>query len=126
MASTEIDFNSENVLVQISSLPLNQITHSNVKAIANLVFGGLIKSDDLMIHNDDWDLIIRIKVKLDFTTPLPKGFHNCCQAKKDWILFYYERLPHFFHLYDFLDHQKSYCKWVKTHKEREKHLSLKD
>lgn len=93
---------------------MNQITPLNARNIADSIFEGLAISDDPMFNDEDWDPILRVKIKLNLKTPLPKGFYNRRPGKEEWISFMYERLPSFCSWCGMLDHQTSCYRIIKT------------
>ena len=82
--------------MQIFGLPKNQVTPLNTQNIGDSIFKGIVPSEELMLNDEDWDPIMRIKVKLDLTKSLPKGFYNRRPGKEEWVHFRYERLPAFY------------------------------
>ena len=78
------------------------MTTLNAYNIANLIFERLVNTEELIVNDEDWDPIMQIKVKLNLTKPLSKGFYNHKPGKEEWVQFKYKRLPAFLFMVWFL------------------------
>ncbi|KAF7128180.1 hypothetical protein RHSIM_Rhsim11G0009900 [Rhododendron simsii] len=121
MTIEDLDFSQSPFWVQIHGLPLGQMNRKNGETIANLI-GKLdssgMKAYDTTIFKD----YLRLRVIIDITKPLKKGFFLKRREKDDlWIRFKYERLSDFCYVCGLIGHGLNDC----TKKFDGNHSSLK-
>lgn len=109
MTIEDLDFSHSPFWVQIHGLPLGQMNKKNGEAIASLLgkldFSGM-KAYDTSTFKD----YLRLRVIIDITKPLKKGFFLKRKEKEDlWVRFKYERLSDFCYVCGLIGHGLNDC-----------------
>ncbi|XP_028122322.1 uncharacterized protein LOC114319496 [Camellia sinensis] len=114
---SEMDFSLCPFWVQVHDLPMEKMTRKNGQIIA-VKIGNLIgveaPSDGLLLARS----FLRLRVEINVTAPLPKGFMlkrqtaHSSKLKDTWVEFKYERLSDFCYDCGRIGHKKPACKFV--------------
>ena len=70
----DYEFNSDNVWVHVENLPHGFIYKSNIESIASQMFEELLEMNELSKLSKLRNPIVKMRVRMDFTKPYPKGF----------------------------------------------------
>ncbi|KAE9465341.1 hypothetical protein C3L33_02748, partial [Rhododendron williamsianum] len=109
MTIEDLDFSHSPFWVQIHGLPLGQMNRKNGEAIANLI-GKLDSSGMKTYDTSTFKDYLRLRVIIDITRPLKKGFFLKRREKEDlWIRFKYERLSDFCYVCGLIGHGLNDC-----------------
>ncbi|KAI8571721.1 hypothetical protein RHMOL_Rhmol01G0141500 [Rhododendron molle] len=112
MVVSEIQFQHYPFWVQIHGLPVEKMCRANSETIGKR-FGKLIAievapSTTLLSHS-----FLRVKVEINISQPLPKGFMLRRKTRRDlWISYVYERLPDFCYACGRIGHDKCSCRYT--------------
>ncbi|KAI8527031.1 hypothetical protein RHMOL_Rhmol12G0045000 [Rhododendron molle] len=89
----ELDFSSSPFWVQVHGLPLGQMNKKNGSLIASMIGQEVVQGNTSSSSVKFWGYL-RLRVIIDITKPLKKGFFLKREGKEDlWIKFKYERAP---------------------------------
>lgn len=90
-----LNFDFSPFWIQIHGLPLDFVTKVNGQTIGRLI-GLVLEVDGIGLEEDINSIFLKVRVKLNVTKPLPKGFLLKRDRIEDsWIEFKYERLLKF-------------------------------
>lgn len=109
MTIEDLVFSSSPFWVQVHGLPLGQMNRKNGEAIANLI-GKPDPSGTKVYDTATFKDYLRLRVIIDITKPLKKGFFLKRRDKEDlWIKFKYERLSDFCYVCGLIGHGLNDC-----------------
>ncbi|KAG5556475.1 hypothetical protein RHGRI_006921 [Rhododendron griersonianum] len=109
MTIEDLDFSHSPFWVQIHGLPLGQMNRKNGEAIASLI-GKLDSSGMKAFDTSTFKDYLRLRIIIDITKPLKKGFFLKRREKEDlWVRFKYERLSDFCYVCGLIGHGLNDC-----------------
>lgn len=105
----ELDFSSSPFWVQVHGLPLGQMNNKNGSVIASMI-GQEVVQGNTSFSSARFQGYLRLRVIIDITKPLKKGFFLKREGKEDlWIKFKYERLSDFCYICGKIGHGLNEC-----------------
>ena len=99
--------------MQVWYLAPQLVNSENALDIANNFFTGIVSTENFTFMDEIGLPVIRMKVKVDLSKPLPRGFYvgeDTDWIEKDWASFKYERLPSICWFYGMFDHTTPKCR----------------
>ena len=98
--------------MQVWHLAPQLVNSENALDIANDFFAGIVSTENFTFMDEIGLPVMRMKVKVDFSKPLPRGFYvgeDTYWIEKDWTSFKYERLPSICWFCGMFDHITAKC-----------------
>ena len=83
---------------------MEYINKANAEFIANTAFEGLIEMEEPKNVVKNQNSILKLRVSINFTKPLPKGFWLIMVEKKVWFENQYHKLPLYCYLCSLFEH----------------------
>ncbi|KAG8376362.1 hypothetical protein BUALT_Bualt09G0055200 [Buddleja alternifolia] len=104
--TTNLDWND--MYVQVKGLPVGKGTDKLAEFIGNNI--GIFKEGELEGPEQNWGILMRIRVSLNITKPLPRFMPLCSpEGEEIRVTFSYEKLANFCYFCGMLDHLSDYC-----------------
>ncbi|KAI8005848.1 hypothetical protein LOK49_LG07G00566 [Camellia lanceoleosa] len=110
----QMDFKWSPFWIQVYGTPVAKLTRQNGEIIGRRI-GNLIGvealHDSLLLERS----FLRLRVEVDVSKPLPRGFilqHHGSKDKESWVSYKYEKLSDFCYDYGRLGHESSSCTFV--------------